>query len=60
MVSMVLEYVRARYFGEKGQGIVEYAVLLAFVVAVAAVVGSNGTLTTKVKAVFNDVTNTIQ
>ena len=60
MISMVLEYVKARYFGEKGQGIVEYAVLLAFIVVVAAVVGSNGTLTTKVKAVFNDVSNTIQ
>ena len=60
MISMVLDYVKARYFGEKGQGIVEYAVLLAFVVVVAAVVGSNGTLTNKVGNVFNDVSNTIK
>ena len=60
MISMVLDYVKARYFGEKGQGIVEYAVLLAFVVIVAAVVGSDGTLTGKVANVFNDVSNTIK
>ena len=40
----VLNYFKARYLGEKGQGIVEYALLLGVVVALAAVLlGSSGT-----------------
>jgi Flp pilus assembly pilin Flp len=56
----VLNYLRARYLGEKGQGIVEYAVLLAFVVAVASYVGSGGTLTNKISSVFTDVSGAIK
>ena len=51
----ILEYLKARYMSEKAQGIVEYALILAFVVAIAAVVGSNGTLTTKIQNVFQGV-----
>lgn len=51
----ILEYLKARYMSEKAQGIVEYALILAFVVAIAAVVGSNGTLTEKIKNVFQGV-----
>ena len=39
----VLNYFKARYLGEKGQGMVEYALILAFVVAVAAVVFAQST-----------------
>ena len=39
----VLNYFKARYLGEKGQGMVEYALILAFVVAVAAAVFAQGT-----------------
>ena len=39
----VLNYLKVRYLGEKGQGMVEYALILAFVVAVAAVVFVQGT-----------------
>ena len=39
----VLNYLKVRYLGEKGQGMVEYALILAFVVAVAAAVFAKGT-----------------
>ena len=48
----VLNYFKARYLGEKGQGIVEYALLLGVVVALAAVLlGSSDT--TGLKAAIN-------
>lgn len=37
----IMDYLRARYLGEKGQGLTEYAVLLAFVVVVVAAVTTN-------------------
>ena len=37
----IMEYLKARYLGEKGQGLTEYAVLLAFVVIVVAAVTTN-------------------
>ena len=52
-----MEYLKARYMSEKAQGIVEYALILAFVVAIAAFVGSNGTLTDKITNVFQSVTD---
>ncbi len=51
----IMEYLKVRYCSEKGQGIVEYALILAFVVAIAAYVGGTGTLTTKIKDVFTAV-----
>ncbi len=48
----VLNYFKARYLGEKGQGIVEYALLLGVVVALAAVLlGSSDT--TGLKSAIN-------
>ena len=48
------------YLKEKGQGIVEYAVLLAFVVAVAAYVfGNNSSLKTAVSDTFSNTTSTL-
>ena len=45
---------------EKGQGIVEYAVLLAFVVAVAAYVFSgNSSLKTEISNTFSRTTSTL-
>ena len=41
----IIEYVKVRYFStmsEKGQGIVEYALILAFVVVVAAAITNSG------------------
>ena len=39
----VLNYLKVRYLGEKGQGMVEYALILAFVVAVAGFVFAQNT-----------------
>ena len=41
-----------KFFKEKGQGIVEYAVLLAFVVAIAAYLFSNTGIKQEVTATF--------
>lgn len=50
----ILEYLKARYLSEKAQGIVEYALVLAFVVVVAAAITSGGDLSTKVKEAFDN------
>jgi len=52
----MLEYLKARYLSdEKGQGIVEYALILAFIVVVAVAIGSGGQLQNKVGGAFNNV-----
>lgn len=60
-VKAMWDYVKVRYLNryldEKGQGIVEYALILAFVVVVAVAIASGGELQTKVKKVFEDITN---
>ena len=49
-----------RYFEEKGQGIVEYAVLLAFVVAIAAYVfGGDNPLKSEVASTFSKTASTM-
>ena len=53
----IMEYLKVRYCSEKGQGIMEYALILAFVVVVAAAIGNGGALQTKVKAVFSSLSN---
>lgn len=53
----IIEYLKARYLSEKAQGIVEYALILAFVVVVAAAITNGGGLRDKIKDVFDSVTN---
>lgn len=53
----IVEYLKARYISEKAQGIVEYALILAFVVAVAAALTNTSGLQEKVKTVFTNVGN---
>lgn len=48
-----------RSIGEKGQGIVEYALILAFVVLIAAALVNGGELTTAVTNVFSNVTEKV-
>lgn len=49
----IVKYLKARYLTEKGQDLVEYALLLAFVVAVGAViVGSDSSISASVQAIF--------
>ena len=52
----IIEYLKARYLSEKAQGIVEYALILAFVVVAAAALTTSG-LRDKVGNVFNNVAN---
>lgn len=54
----VLEYLRIRYLSEKGQGMAEYALVLAFVVAVIVLI-SNTNLVQAVNNVFLKVSNGI-
>ena len=52
----IIEYLKARYLNEKAQGMVEYALIVAFIVGVAAVVfASNGSFSDAVNAGFNKV-----
>ncbi len=44
-----------RSLGEKGQGIVEYALILAFVVVIAMALTNSGGLQDKIKSVFSNV-----
>ena len=59
-VKETWEYVKARYLnrylGEKGQGIVEYALILAFVVVIAVAITNAGGLKDKVSEVFTNIT----
>ncbi|KHM52623.1 pilus assembly protein Flp/PilA [Anaerovibrio lipolyticus DSM 3074] len=48
-----------RYLEQKGQGIVEYALILAFVVAIAAGLTNAGGIKDKVSAIFTQVGNTL-
>ena len=52
----ILEYLKARYLSEKAQGMVEYALIVAFIVGVAALVfASNGSFQQAVEAGFGKV-----
>ena len=55
----IVEYLKARYISEKAQGIVEYALILAFIVVVAAAITNAGDLQNKVKNVFTNVGNAL-
>ena len=48
-----------RYLEQKGQGIVEYALILAFVVAIAAGITNAGGIKDKVANIFTEVGNTL-
>lgn len=63
-MMQIYEYLKARYLSEKAQGIVEYALILAFVVAIAGVALSTSTSTglgeainTAFKKVSDAITN---
>lgn len=51
----MLKYLKARYVSEKAQGIVEYALILAFVVVIAAALFGNGGIEGSIKSVFTNV-----
>ncbi len=50
-----LEYLKARYLGEKGQGMVEYALILAFVVVIAGYLTGNTGIGNAISSTFAKV-----
>ena len=60
MLTM-LNYFRVRYMSEKAQGIVEYALVIAFVVAIGAVLvkTGQGSLTEGIQKIFKDLTTIV-
>lgn len=48
-----------RYLEQKGQGMVEYALILAFVVAVAIALTGQGGIRQAITTTFTNVTNTL-
>lgn len=56
----ILEHLKNRYMSQKAQGIVEYALILAFVVAIAIFITSgDNSLSDAVKGVFTKTTNQV-
>lgn len=56
----IFTHLKNRYMSQKAQGIVEYALILAFVVVVAAALINGGELSNAVKNVFSNTTNKLQ
>lgn len=56
----IMEYVKARYMGEKAQGIVEYALILAFVVVIAAAITNSGGIKDGILNTFNNVASKLK
>lgn len=56
----ILEHLKNRYMSQKAQGIVEYALILAFVVAIAIFITSgDNNLSDAVKGVFTKTTDQV-
>lgn len=55
MMTEIFTYVQSRLASQKGQGIVEYALILAFVVVVATALFNGDQLKEKVAKVFTDI-----
>lgn len=56
----ILEHLKNRYMSQKAQGIVEYALILAFVVVVAAVLAGDNSLSSAIKSVFGAAKTQVQ
>lgn len=61
MLSMIkcLGYLKNRYMSQKAQGMVEYALIIAFVVILAAVLMSDGGLSGAISSVFGTAADTV-
>lgn len=53
-----LTYLKLRYLNEKGQGVVEYAAIVAVVVVIAVALG-NGTFKTAVTGLYTNLTTSV-
>lgn len=57
----ILYHLKNRYLSQKAQGIVEYALILAFVVAIAIFITSgNGNLKDAIQGVFSDTASQVK
>lgn len=57
----ILEHLKNRYMSQKAQGIVEYALILAFVVAIAIFITTgDGSLKNAIKGVFSDTASQVK
>lgn len=57
----ILYHLKNRYLSQKAQGIVEYALILAFVVAIAIFITSgNNNLSDAIKGVFTDTAKQVK
>ena len=56
----ILYHLKIRYLSQKAQGIVEYALILAFVVVVAAVLAGNDGLSSAISDVFGAAKDQVQ
>lgn len=56
----ILTHLKNRYMSQKAQGIVEYALILAFVVVVAAALINGGDLSNAVKNIFGNTANQLK
>lgn len=55
----ILEHLKNRYMSQKAQGMVEYALILAFVVVLAIALTDAGGLREAIKNVFSDTANQV-
>ena len=60
MVLEIMKYLKARYVSEKAQGIVEYALILAFVAVIAAALFTNNGIKDHIIKVFENIGNLLQ
>ena len=56
----IFTHLKNRYMSQKAQGIVEYALILAFVVVVAAALINGGELSNAVKNIFGNTANELK
>ena len=58
-IKAMWDYVNVRYLNQKGQGMVEYALILAFVVVVAAFLTGSDGIGEAIKTTFTKVKTTL-
>lgn len=56
----IFNYLKARYVSEKAQGIVEYALVLAFVVVLATALIKSSAISSSAATIFNNIANLLQ
>ena len=56
----ILNYLRTRYMSEKAQGMVEYALIIAFVVVLAVALTQSDGLQSAIKNVFGSATDAVK